>query len=78
MNITIYGTKNCTYCEAAKHWLENIGHEVEKVIITDDLILMNALIKETGSRTVPIIKIGDILVSGFDKIKLIDAFESAK
>ena len=72
--IVIFSTQNCGYCRAAAHFLRTVkGVNVEVVDLTGDWNARQALIAETGHRTVPQIFIGESFVGGFDELRALDA-----
>lgn len=67
--VIIYSSKTCGYCKQAKDYLRELGVEyIEKDVNSDfDAQRDMALMKATG---VPVIKVDDDVVIGFDKVKL--------
>lgn len=68
--VTIYSTPTCHFCHAAKEFFaENkitfTDHDVSK-----DLDRRQEMIDMTGQMGVPVIRIGDDVVIGFDEEKL--------
>ena len=72
--IVVYSSQNCGYCRMAIHYLSNVkGVEIEVVDLTADWAARQALISETGHRTVPQIFVGETFVGGFDELRALDA-----
>lgn len=68
--VTIYSTPVCHYCQAAKeyfseHNVEYIDHDVAA-----DADKRQEMIEMTGQMGVPVIRIGDDVVIGFDQSKV--------
>jgi len=69
-DVTIYTTRFCPFCVAAKRLLESLGVEpIERALESDDE-LRQRLSKENGGwSTVPMIFIGDRFVGGFEDLQ---------
>jgi glutaredoxin 3 len=87
--VLVYKTERCGYCNAAIRFLtEKKGVEVEIVDLTHDFAARQALVEQSGQRTVPQIWVGETHVGGFDDLRaldmagrldpLLDAVESAQ
>lgn len=68
--VTIYSTPTCHFCQATKdffaeHQVAYTNHDVSK-----DLEKRQEMIDMTGQMGVPVIRIGDDVVIGFDEEKL--------
>lgn len=69
-SVIIYSTNSCMYCRMAKDFFrENKVEYTEKDVYMDEEA-RNEMIKMTGQSGVPVIKIGDEIVIGFDKASL--------
>lgn len=69
-NVTIYSTPTCHFCHAAKEFFDE-----NKVAYTDhdvasDMEKRSEMIDMTGQMGVPVIRIGDDVVVGFDEEKV--------
>jgi len=72
-NITIYTTRTCPYCHAAKQLLNNKGAAFEEIDVTGNAELRAAMTERAnGRRTVPQIFIGEHHVGGFDDMNALD------
>jgi glutaredoxin 3 len=72
--IIVYSTQNCGYCRAAVHFLRaKKGVDVSVVDLSGDWDARQALIAQTGQRTVPQIFIGETFVGGFDELRALDS-----
>ena len=68
-NVIIYTSNNCSYCHQARQFFMENNIDYTEFNITDDIKAKKELIKE-GYCSVPIIKIGDMSVVGFDEDKI--------
>lgn len=77
MNIKIYSTPACHYCREAKELIKSKGFQYEEIDLTapENVDIKNEVLETTGQRKVPIIKIGDQYVVGFDN--LVEFFKKA-
>lgn len=67
--ITIYTTKSCPYCHAAKALLAKKGAQYEEIDVSFDATeRQRMMIKAHGRRTVPQIFIGETHVGGSDDL----------
>lgn len=71
--VTIYSTSWCTYCNAAKRFLDQKGVPWQDIDLTDDDAGRTALVEKTGRRTVPQIFVGDVHVGGYDDLRALDS-----
>lgn len=71
--VTIYSTSWCTYCNAAKRFLDSRSVPWQDVDLTDDDDGRAALVERTGRRTVPQIFVGDVHIGGYDDLRALDA-----
>lgn len=71
--ITVYTTRICPYCDAAKRLLTQKGYNFQSIDLTDQHDLRMKLSQEqSGWRTVPMIFIGDFFVGGFNELAALD------
>ena len=69
--VIIYSTPYCVYCKAAKEFFEEHGVEYEEKDVAKDEEARDRMIKKSGQLGVPVIEVGDEVVVGFDKKKLV-------
>lgn len=69
MNIKIFGRPNCQWCDAAKNLLSvrNIPYTYIDLIDMPDENRKKVL-DESGMRSVPIVKIDDTYIGGFNEL----------
>ncbi|HEY1397329.1 glutaredoxin 3 [Roseateles sp.] len=71
--VKMYTTLVCPYCVRAKHLLKQRGvDQIEEVRVDLDPSQRDAMIQQTGRRTVPQIFIGDTHVGGCDDLMALD------
>lgn len=70
--VTIYTTRVCGYCVAAKRLLGQRGIAYEEVDVTGDDAKRAWLVESTGRRTVPQIFIAGDPIGGFDELAALD------
>jgi glutaredoxin 3 len=73
MNVQMYCTAVCPYCDRAEKLLNRKGvREIEKIRVDLQPELRDAMIELTGRRTVPQIFINGVHVGGFDDLAELD------
>ena len=70
--ITVYTTKRCSYCDAAKTLLQRKGYGYKEVDVSDPDLRVMLVKKAQGRKTVPQVFIGDLHVGGFDELQTLD------
>lgn len=68
MNILIYTTKTCIYCNLAKKLLNEKKLTFKEINVEDDINLFKDLIKKTNHKTVPQVFINDIFIGGYTEL----------
>jgi glutaredoxin-like YruB-family protein len=69
-SVTIYSTPSCHFCHAAKDFFGQHGVKFEDFDVAADLEKRKEMIDMTGQMGVPVIRIGDDVVVGFDERKI--------
>lgn len=69
-SVTIYSTPVCHFCHAAKDFFQENNIEFTDHDVAADAEKRQEMIDLTGQMGVPVIKIGDDIVIGFDEAKL--------
>lgn len=69
-HVTIYSTPTCHFCRAAKEFFTNNNVEYTDVDVAADAEKRKEMIEMTGQMGVPVIKIENDVVVGFDEGKL--------
>lgn len=67
MNIKVYSTPQCPWCNAAKDYLKSHNFEFEEIDVSIDPLLAEELIKKSGQMGVPVIEIDGEMVIGFNR-----------
>ena len=70
--VTVYSTRFCPYCIAARRLLEGKGVAYREIAVDGDADLRAEMTARAGRRTVPQIWIGDEHVGGFDELAALD------
>ncbi len=65
--VTIYSTPSCHFCHAAKEYFDENKVEYTDFDVASDLEKRQEMIEMTGQMGVPVIKIGEEIVIGFDE-----------
>jgi len=69
-DVTIYSTPVCHYCQAAKEYFKEHNVEFTEHDVASDTDKRQEMIEMTGQMGVPVIRIGDDVVIGFDEQKV--------
>jgi len=67
-DVTIYTTRICGYCVAAKRLLRSRGVEYREIDVTADDEKRRWLVETTGRKTVPQIFIGEESIGGYEEL----------
>jgi len=70
--VTVYSTRICPYCVAAKRLLSQRGIAYREIDVTGDDAKRAWLLETTKRRTVPQIFIGEAAIGGFDELAALD------
>jgi glutaredoxin-like YruB-family protein len=68
--VTIYSTPTCHFCHAAKDFFSEHNVAFTDHDVASDLDKRTEMIELTGQMGVPVIKIGDDIIVGFDEDKV--------
>ncbi len=68
--ITIYSTPACVYCQMAKKFLKEHKIEYAEFDVAADAEKRDEMLQKSGQMGVPVIKIGDEIIVGFDKKRI--------
>lgn len=68
MNIIIYTTQTCTYCNLAKNLLKEKKLQFTEINIEANLNILKDLIKKTNHKTVPQIFINEKFIGGYTEL----------
>jgi glutaredoxin-like YruB-family protein len=69
--VTVYSTSNCPWCSKAKEYLTSLSVAFNAVDVGADREAAREIVQKTRQRGVPVIKIGERYIVGFnqDEIK---------
>ena len=70
--ITIYSTPTCHFCHLAKDWLNEKGIKFTDYNVGVDAEKRKEMVALTGQMGVPVIKIGDEVMIGFNEGKMVE------
>ena len=70
--VTLYTTRVCPYCIAAKRLLSRRGVSYKEIDVSADPEKRAWLVQATGRRTVPQIFIGSEAIGGYDELRTLD------
>ena len=70
--ITIYSTPTCHFCHMAKEFFKEKNIAYTEHDVASDLEKRKEMIEKSGQMGVPVIQIGDELVVGFNKPKIVE------
>lgn len=65
--VKVYSTPTCPYCDMAKQFLRDNNVKFEAVDVSKDRAAAAEMIEETGQMGVPVIKVGEDFIIGFDR-----------
>lgn len=74
--VTIYSTPTCHFCHAAKDFMTENNVEFTEVDVSVDTEQRQQMIEMTGQMGVPVIRIDDDVVIGFDEAKVKELLDS--
>jgi glutaredoxin-like YruB-family protein len=69
-NVIIYTTPTCAYCHAAKEFFTEHGIQYAEHDVAADEQARVEMMQVSGQMGVPVIRVGDEVVVGFNKNKL--------
>lgn len=76
--VTVYSTSWCGFCHQLKSWLTEKGVEFTDINIEEDEAAAKEVVEATRQMGVPVTKIGDEYIVGFDRPKIEAALASQK
>jgi serine protease Do len=68
--VVIYTTPTCTYCAAAKRWFKDHGVSYTEYDVSRDPVRAAEVYRLTGQGAVPVIRVGQQVLVGFDPLQL--------
>ena len=70
MKVKIYTTPICMECEKAKKYFKENNIEYEEIDTFEKKEQAEKAFKKAGQKRIPVIEIGDVAFTGFDKKKI--------
>ena len=67
MNIKVYSTPGCPWCNVAKDFFKSHDIDFEDIDVSVDQKAAEEMIKKSGQMGVPVIEIDDEIIVGFNK-----------
>ncbi|MFA5132435.1 MAG: glutaredoxin family protein [Candidatus Paceibacterota bacterium] len=68
--VEIYSTASCHFCHMAKDWMAAKNIPFKDYNVGEDLVKRKEMVEMTGQLGVPVIKIGDEVMIGFNQEKM--------
>ena len=65
--VLLFSTSTCSWCRRAKRYLKERGVPFKEIDIERDTDAGRDIVRKTGQRGVPVIKIGSRWIVGFDR-----------
>jgi glutaredoxin-like YruB-family protein len=70
--IRIFSTPSCPYCITLKQFLKQHDFEFEDIDVSKDEKSLEEMIQKSGQMGVPVVDIGNQIIVGFDKPKIVE------
>ena len=64
--IKVYTVVNCGRCQAVKDFFKSAGEPFVEVEVEGNFGALREMVRQSGSRTVPVTVRGDVVVIGYD------------
>lgn len=74
--IKIYSVPWCAPCNKVKKYLDQKGLTYEVITVADEKESRNEVLEVSGQRSVPVTKINDKIIIGFEKAQIDDALKN--
>lgn len=68
--IEIFSTQTCHFCNLAKEWLKEKGLDYQEYDVGINIEKRKEMVEMTGQLGVPVIKIGEDIIIGFNPNKI--------
>ena len=69
--VIIYSTPTCHFCQVAKDFLKEKGISYTEFDVAHDLDKRQEMIQKSGQMGVPVIFVGNEMIVGFDRERLV-------
>lgn len=77
MNVVVYSTNSCPWCVKAKEYLDSLKVAYESVNVSENRDAAAEIVQKTRQRGVPVIKVGERYIVGFDQSAIDSALRDA-
>jgi glutaredoxin 3 len=77
-NVEIYSTSTCHFCHLAKDWLSSKNIPFTDYNVGEDMDRRKEMVEMTGQLGVPVIRIGDDVMVGFNQEQMAKILEVAE
>lgn len=77
VKVEIYSTPSCHFCHMAKEWLTEKNIPYVDYNVGEDMARRKEMVEITGQLGVPVIKIGDDVMVGFNQEQMAKILEVA-
>jgi glutaredoxin-like YruB-family protein len=67
VSVTVYSTKSCPWCVKTKQYLDSLSVGYESIDVGTDREAAKEIVEKTRQRGVPVVKIGERYIVGFDQ-----------
>lgn len=71
-NVTIYSTPSCHFCHMAKEFFKEKNVAYTEHDVAGDVVKRKEMMEKSGQMGVPVIIIGDELIVGYNKPKIVE------
>ena len=65
--VLLFSTSTCSWCRRAKRYFKERGVPFKEINVERDAVAARDIVRKTGQRGVPVIKIGGCWIVGFGK-----------
>jgi glutaredoxin 3 len=70
--VKVYSTPTCPYCLTIKDFLKDHQVDFEDIDVAEDDRAREEMIKKSGQMGVPVVEIGENVIVGFEKNKILE------
>jgi glutaredoxin 3 len=78
MDVVVYTTSTCPYCAALKRYLADRGVAFQERNVETDPSAAEEMVRISGQQGVPVTRIGDQVIVGFDQARLEELLATAQ
>lgn len=74
--VKVYSVAWCAPCNKLKKYLDQKGVQYEVITVADDKAARDEVLEVSGQRSVPVLKVKDTIVVGFEKNQIDEALKA--